>query len=149
MAINNNNIISSVYTLRRRRIFCLVFAGFVIRMEDTSLPKCVMFGELARGAGCVHGGAGNRVDGVFPGRPQSFIFMPIGINADQGTRLQPRTAQNGGTRGGTFHGEIGRCRGSQSWTTACSRMPERDGKYRKERIAQSKRVRTDSLALVD
>ena len=37
-------------------------------------------------------------------------------------------AQNSGTRGGTFHGEIGRRRESQGWTTACSRMPERDGK---------------------
>ena len=36
--------------------------------------------------------------------------------------------QNGGTRGGTVHGEMDRCRGSQGWTTACSRMPERDGK---------------------
>ena len=46
-------------------------------------------------------------------------------------RLQPRTrgmAQNGGTRGGTFHGEIDRRRKSQGWTTACSSMPERDGK---------------------
>ena len=30
-------------TLRRRRI---LFAGFVARMEDTRLPKCVVFGEL-------------------------------------------------------------------------------------------------------
>ena len=35
---------------RRRRI---LFAGFVARMEGTRLPKCVMFGELVRGAGCV------------------------------------------------------------------------------------------------
>ena len=34
--------------LRRRRI---LFAGFVARMEDTRLPKCVMFGELVGGAG--------------------------------------------------------------------------------------------------
>ena len=39
-------------TLRRRRI---LFAGFVARMEDTRLPKCVMFGEMGRGAGCVGG----------------------------------------------------------------------------------------------
>ena len=39
-------------TLRRRRI---LFAGFVARMEDTRLPKCVMFGELVEGAGCVGG----------------------------------------------------------------------------------------------
>ena len=34
-------------TLRKRRI---LFAGFVARMEDTRLPKCVMFGELVGGA---------------------------------------------------------------------------------------------------
>ena len=39
-------------TLRRRRI---LFAGFVARMEDTRLPKCVIFGELVGGAGCVGG----------------------------------------------------------------------------------------------
>ena len=39
-------------TLRRRWI---LFAIFVARMEDTRLPKCVMFGELVEGAGCVRG----------------------------------------------------------------------------------------------
>ena len=39
-------------TLRRRRI---LFVGFVARMEDTRLPKCVMFGEMVGGAGCVGG----------------------------------------------------------------------------------------------
>ena len=42
-----------VANVRRRRI---LFAGFVARMEDTRLPKCVMFGELVGGAGCVGGG---------------------------------------------------------------------------------------------
>ena len=36
-------------TLRRRRI---LFEGFVARMEDTRLPKCVMFGEMVGGASC-------------------------------------------------------------------------------------------------
>ena len=40
-------------TLSRRRI---LFAGFVARMEDVRLSKCVMFGEMVRGAGCVGGG---------------------------------------------------------------------------------------------
>ena len=35
--------------------------------------------------------------------------------------------QNGGTRGGTFHGEMDRWRESQGWTTSCSGMPELDG----------------------
>ena len=33
-------------TLRKRWI---LFAGFVARIEDTRLPKCVMFGELVGG----------------------------------------------------------------------------------------------------
>ena len=39
-------------TLHRRRI---LNAGFVARMEDTRRPKCVMFGEIVGGAGCVGG----------------------------------------------------------------------------------------------
>ena len=38
--------------LHRRRI---LFAVFVARMEDTNLPKYVMFGEMVGGAGCVRG----------------------------------------------------------------------------------------------
>ena len=38
--------------MHRRRI---QFAGFVARMEDTRLPKCVMCGEVVEGAGCVRG----------------------------------------------------------------------------------------------
>ena len=33
----------------------ILFEGFVARMENTSLPKCVMFGALVEGAGCVEG----------------------------------------------------------------------------------------------
>ena len=33
---------------------------------------------------------------------------------------------------GTFHGEMDRCRERQGWTTASSRMPERDGKSQGE-----------------
>ena len=39
-------------TLRRRWI---LFAGFVVSIENTKLPKCVLFGELMGGAGCVRG----------------------------------------------------------------------------------------------
>ena len=39
-------------TLGRRRI---LFAEFVARMEDTRLLKCVMFGEMVGGVGCVGG----------------------------------------------------------------------------------------------
>ena len=102
-------------TLRRRRV---LFAGFVARMEDTRLPKCSMFVELVGGAGCV-GGQEKEWMGCFVDDLRAF-----GINADQWTTA----AQDGRTKGGTFHGEMDRCRGSQDWTTACSRMSERDGK---------------------
>ena len=61
-------------TLRRRRI---LFAGFVTRMEDTRLPKCVMFRELAGGAGCV-GGQEKEWIGCFLDDLRAF-----GIKADQ------------------------------------------------------------------
>ena len=38
--------------LRKRRS---LFAGFVARMENTRLPKCVMFGELVGVAGSAGG----------------------------------------------------------------------------------------------
>ena len=63
-------------TLRRRRI---LFAGLVARMEDTRLPKCVMFGDLVGGARCV-GGGGQEKEwmGCFLDDLRGF-----GINADQ------------------------------------------------------------------
>ena len=45
--------IESTEAIMRRR--WILFVGFVARMEDTRLPKCVMFGELMGGAGCVGG----------------------------------------------------------------------------------------------
>ena len=61
-------------TLRRRPI---LFAGFVVRMEDTRLPYCVMFGEMVGGAGCV-GGQGKEWMGCF-----LDDLRALGINADQ------------------------------------------------------------------
>ena len=54
----------------------------------------------------------------------------FGINADQWTTAaqDEEMLQNGGTKGGTFHGQMDRCRGNQGWTTACNGMPERNGK---------------------
>ena len=54
-------------------------AGFVARMKDTGLPKCVMFGELVRGAGCV-GGRKKEWMGCFLDDLRAF-----GTNADQWT----------------------------------------------------------------
>ena len=63
-------------TLRRRRI---LFAGFEARMEDTRLPKCVMFGGLVGGAGCV-GGQEKEWMGCFLDDLRAFA-----INDDQWT----------------------------------------------------------------
>ena len=67
-------------------------------------------------------GPGKRVDAVFPGRPQIFRHQRRPLDA----------CSLGGTRGGTFHGEMDRWRESQGWTMACSRVPERDGKDQEE-----------------
>ena len=72
------------------------------------------------------GRPGKRVNGVFPGRPQSFRHQRRPV--DDCSPGRGGIEQDGGSRGGTFHGEIDRYR---------------------ERIAQSKRARACSLALVD
>ena len=118
-------------TLRRRRI---VLAGFVARIKDTRLPKCVIFGELVGGADCVEG-QGKKWMG-YSLEPQSFRHQRRSVDGCRPGR--GRMAQDGGTRGETFHGGIDRCRESQGWTTACSGMPERDGKNQGEEISQSK-----------
>ena len=95
-------------------------------MEDTRLPKCVMFVEMVGGAGCV-GGQEKEWMGRFLDDLGAF-----GINADQWTTAAQdegewrRTAEQG--RGGTFHGKMDRCRKNQGWTAACSGMLEHDGK---------------------
>ena len=70
-------------------------AGLVARMEDTILPKCVMFGELVGGAGCM-GGQEKTWMGCFLDDLRAF-----GINADQWTAAAQdesewrRTAEQG------------------------------------------------------
>ena len=109
-------------TLRIRRI---LFTGFVERMGDTTLPKCVMFGEMVEGAGC---GGGQEKDwmGCFLDDLRAFGINAVQLNT--ATQDEGGMAQNSKTRGGTFHGKIDRCRKKQGWPTACSGMPERDGK---------------------
>ena len=79
-------------TLHSRRV---MFAGFVIRMEDTRLLKCVMLGALVGGASCV-GGQDKEWMGCFLDDLRAF-----GINADQWTTAAQdegewrRTAEQG------------------------------------------------------
>ena len=110
-------------TFRRRRI---LFAGFVARMEDARLPKCVMLGEIVGGGGYVEGQEKLWM-GCFLDDLRAF-----GINADQWTTAAQdeyewrRTAEQGAEH---FMAKwIVRCRESRGWTTACRGMPERDGK---------------------
>ena len=63
-------------TLRRRRILSV---GFVVCMEDTRLSKCVIFGEIVGGVGCVRGQEKEWM-GFFLDDLRAF-----GINADQWT----------------------------------------------------------------
>ena len=108
--------------MRRSRT---VFAGFVARMEDARLPKCLIFGELVGGAGCV-GRQGKKWMGCFLDDLKSFRYQrqPV-YDSSQG---RGGMAQDGGTRCVTFHGENDRCRESQGWTAVCSSTPERDRK---------------------
>ena len=69
---------------------------------------------------------GKRVDGMVPGRPQSFRHKRRPV--DYCSPGREGMGQNGRTRGGTFHGKMDRCRKNLGWTTACSGMPERNGK---------------------
>ena len=128
--------------LRGRRV---LFAEFVARMEDTRLPKCVVFEELVGGADCV-GGPEKEWMGCFLDDLRAF-----GINADQWTTA----AQNEGewrrtveqrtehfmakwiapakTRAGLWHAVV------------CPNVTGRT----KKRIVQSKRTCAGSLAIVD
>ena len=106
-------------TLRKRRI---LFAGFVVRMEDTRLPECVIFGEMV--GGTVRGARKRS------GWGQSFRHQRRPV--DDCSPGRGGMAQNGRTRGSTFHDEMDRCRENQGCTPACSGMLERDGKNQEE-----------------
>ena len=122
-----------------------MFSVFVARMEDTRLPKCVMFGELVGGAGCV-GGQENEWMGCFLDDLRAF-----GINVDQWTTA----AQDEGEWRSTFeqgaeHFVAKRiaeeeARAELRNAVVCPNVAERT----EERIAQSKRARDGSLAVVE
>ena len=127
---------------RRRRI---LFEGFVARMEDTRLPMFVMFGELMGGACCV-GEQEKEWMGYFLDDLRAF-----GINDDQWTTAAQdegewcKTAEQGE---GRFMAKLiaaEKDRAGVRHAVVCSDATGRT----KERIAQSKRARTGSLARVD
>ena len=99
----------SIKAMTCRRRILLLLAGIMEGMENTRLPKCVMFGELVGGAGFVVG-ARKSVGGISPGRPYNIRYQhpPVG-DCSPG---QVGVAQDGETRAEkrdeTFHGEIDR-----------------------------------------
>ena len=89
----------------------------------------------------LRGGPGDNVDLVSSGRPQRFRYQRRPV--DDCRPVRGEMAQDGGTRGGTFHGEMDRCRESQGWTTHATVVvvcPNVKGRI-KDRIAQSKLFR--------
>ena len=129
-------------TLGRRRI---LFAGFVVRMEDTRLPKCVMFGELVESAGCV-GSQEKYWMGWFLDDSRAFD-----INADQWTTAAwDEEAWRSTVEQGAEHFKAKwiaaeKARGGLRYAVV---FPNVMGRA-KERISQSKRARAGSLAFVD
>ena len=122
-----------------------MFAGFVTRVTDTRLSKCVMFGELVGGADCV-GGQEKEPTGCFLDNLRAF-----GINADERTTA----AQDEGEWRRTTEQEAERF--MAKWIAAekakaglrhavvCPNVTGRT----KERITQSKRALAGSLVIVD
>ena len=96
----------------------------------------------------LRGGQGKIEKGVFAGRPQSCPYQRRPV--DDCRPGQGGMVQDGGTRGGTFHGEMDHCRETKVraglWHAIM--CPNVTG-MTKERIAQSKHARAGSLAMVD
>ena len=123
----------------------ILFAGFVGRMEDTRLPKCVMFGELVGGTGCV-GDQEKEWMGCFLDDLRAFD-----INADQWTAAAQdegewrRTAEQGAEHFMAKWIAAEKAKAGLRHAVVYPNVTERT----KERIAQSQRARAGSLALVD
>ena len=122
-----------------------MFAGFVARMEDTRLPKCVMYGEMVGGAGCV-GGQEKEWMGCF-----LDDFRAFGTNADkwmiaaQDEGEGRRTAEQGA---GHFMAKWIVAEETKAGLRHAVVCPNVTGRIKK-RIAHSKRARSGSLAFIN
>ena len=129
-------------TLRKRRI---LFAGFVARMEDTRLPKRIMFRELVGGE-VSSGGQEKEWMGCL-----LDDFRVFGIDPDKWTIAAQdegewyRTAKQGADLFMTKWIAAERAREALRHAETCPNVTGRT----KERVAQSKRARTGLLATVD
>ena len=114
-------------------------------MGDTRLPKCVMFGEMVGGAGCL-GGQKKEWMGCF-----LDYLRALGINADHWTTAAQdegewhRTAEQGAEHSMAKWIAAIKNKAGLRHAVVCLNMTGRT----KERITQSKRARAGSLALVD
>ena len=114
-------------------------------MEDTRLPKCVMFGEMVRGAGCV-GVQEKECTGCF-----LDDLRASGINADQWTtaaqdeREWRRTAKQGAEHFMAKWIVAEKTKAGLRHAVVCPNVTGRTEK----RISQSKRARAGSLAFLD
>ena len=114
-------------------------------MEDTRLPKCVVFGDGGECEMC--GWSEKIVDGVIPGRPQSFRHQrrPKWTTAAQDEGEWRRTVEQGAEHFMAKWTAAEKARTGLRHAVVYSNATGRT----KERVAQSKRVRAGSLALVD
>ena len=80
-----------------------MFAGFVAAHGGYETAEVRDVRRIGGGRGLC-GGTGKRVDGVFPERPQGFQHQRRPM--DDYSPGREGMAQDGGTRGGTFHGEM-------------------------------------------
>ena len=123
--------------MRRRWI---LFAGFVARMENTRLQKCVMFGEMGGGGRAAWGEQEKEWMVCFLDDLRAFsLSKPTSGRLLYCSPGRGGMAQDGGTRGGTFHGEMNRCRQSQGCTRVQYAVVYSNVTGRtKKRITQSK-----------
>ena len=74
--------------MRRRQI---LFAEFVPRMEDTRLLKCVAFGKLVGGTGCMRGRKKSGWDAL-------WMISELSVSTPTSGRRRPRIRGNGARR---------------------------------------------------
>ena len=113
-------------------------------MEDTRLPKCVMFGEMVGGAGCV-GGQEKEWMGCFLDDVRAFTNADQCTTAAQDEGEWRRTAEQGAEHFMAKWIVAEKTKAGLRHAVVCPNVTGRT----KERIAQSKRARAGSFALVD
>ena len=114
-------------------------------MEDTRLPKCVVFGKLVGSVGCVGRGRKKSGWGV------SWTTSAFGINTDQwATAAQDEekwrmTTEREAERSMTKWIAAEKPTVGLRHAVVCPKVTGRT----KERVAQRRRARADSLVLID